>query len=790
MDYDYPQGAIVVSNLNNYCTSGGTYNTSTATPDHSKGSCWSNGPNNNRWFKFQAVYSSVTVQAKVSGAGETMRNPFLALWDASLTQLACQNYLGGAVDISVSYVSLTPGNWYYFSVDNYAGYSGTFDICVNNVSALQYYSIADGNWNTSAVWSTTGFGGITAGTIPGLANIVNIQDHSVTITSPQSCDQINMTAGAVGNSILTVDNSTLTVNGQYIVTNGGFNNSAITTIQNTGTLVVNDNATFTRNGGNSDFQLNIGTGCSMTVGNDMIWTSTAGTVKQNLMTLNGTGALTITRDLTLSSSGGMLINHTLNNTSSIIVGRDLTFTATAAGQDQMVLNNTSGISIKRSLVRGATPYGMFTFNNSSTLTLNGVVTQQTLPASAGSGGDAISYMNLTVNNTSGFVDDILLGGPVTINGTLTNTNGVIQSSVANSLTMAAGAVTSIGSSSSYIDGPVNFNVAASGVTSLNFPLGKSTDWRPVILSVDHSAATSFTYTAEVFNASAYALNYTLAPTTDKVSSINYWQIDRSSTLNLNSATVTLYYGNASPYNDWVTDYTNLTVVKNTSATPAVWTDINGAATGNGVGSITSGSFGSFSKFTIANKMGGTNPLPVELLSFDAKPNNNNVDVFWQTASEKNCYYFSVEKSRDGNSYSEAAQLKGAGNSSVTRSYRATDHEPFNGKSYYRLRQADFNGKSYYSNIVPVEFSSASNALNVYPSLSSGDFTVSYSGETGKDVLLVIRNILGQEFYSKGFILENDLFVQSVNLSGQLAPGIYFVVASSDDRIFEKKVVIK
>jgi hypothetical protein len=116
----------------NTVTSGGAYTTLYATPDQSKASCWSNGPNNNVWFKFTAVTAGVTAGVKVSGAGETMQNPFLAIYDASMNPLACQNFMGSKTDLSLTYTSLTPGNTYYIVVDNYVGYAGSFDLAVFN----------------------------------------------------------------------------------------------------------------------------------------------------------------------------------------------------------------------------------------------------------------------------------------------------------------------------------------------------------------------------------------------------------------------------------------------------------------------------------------------------------------------------------------------------------------------------------------------------------------------------------------------------------------------------------
>ena len=73
--------------------------------------------------------------------------------------------------------------------------------------------------------------------------------------------------------------------------------------------------------------------------------------------------------------------------------------------------------------------------------------------------------------------------------------------------------------------------------------------------------------------------------------------------------VKIYY-NAS---DGVDVHADLRVVKDDGA--SAWVDLGGSGSASPSGSITSGSFSSFSDFALANVLGGGgNPLPVELLS--------------------------------------------------------------------------------------------------------------------------------------------------------------------------------
>jgi hypothetical protein len=109
----------------------------------------------------------------------------------------------------------------------------------------------------------------------------------------------------------------------------------------------------------------------------------------------------------------------------------------------------------------------------------------------------------------------------------------------------------------------------------------------------------------------------------------------------------------------------------------------------------------FSRWTLSDWL--TEPLPIELLSFNAVAVNDHVDLTWVTASEINNDYFTVERSADAHNFQAVLNKDGAGNSSGILHYTDADYNPLSGISYYRLRQTDFNGSHSYSQLVPVHF---------------------------------------------------------------------------------------
>lgn len=117
-------------------------------------------------------------------------------------------------------------------------------------------------------------------------------------------------------------------------------------------------------------------------------------------------------------------------------------------------------------------------------------------------------------------------------------------------------------------------------------------------------------------------------------------------------------------------------------------------------------------------------MPVEWLDFQAKLVNNDRATLctWQTASETNNEYFTVERSVDGQLWSEVGKLPGAGSSQSVLSYELVDEDPPLGISYYRVRQTDVNGETSLSRIRSVE-RNQSQLFGVYPNPGRNNFTL-------------------------------------------------------------------
>jgi len=429
-------------------------------------------------------------------------------------------------------------------------------------------------------------------------------------------------------------------------------------------------------------------------------------------------------------------------------------------------------------------------------------------------GSGIQYMNATGSTPTPVFTRLVVantGGGVTLNTTSINvskslvlSSGLLNTTLTRILTLLDGSVTASGDalSTSYVNGPLRYQKATSGTSIMNFPIGTAPDCRPVVLTVRHTSGTVYYYTAQLFNASARNLNYALPPSVDRVSDVHYYIIGRTDasgttqpTAGLSgNQTIQVYFG----YNDWVSDGGALTVVKNTYNATTSWIDIGGSGgpaysagtflTGSITSSTGPSSFNSFSTFALGNKSGGMNALPVGLLYFNAVPDNGRVDLSWATSSELNNAWFTVERSKDGVTFDQVVRQATKafdGNSNVQLDYTAVDPKPYNGLSYYRLKQTDKDGKEAYSSIRTVNFNAAG-PLSVYPNPTRGQVFVSG--------LAVSQNSVKTEWYDAGgkLLLQETAPVAggTAALNPRLSSGVYLLkITTADGHITVQQVII-
>ncbi|MGE5804427.1 MAG: T9SS type A sorting domain-containing protein [Ignavibacteria bacterium] len=525
-----------------------------------------------------------------------------------------------------------------------------------------------------------------------------------------------------------------------------------------------------------------------------------------------TAAVTINGDLILEGStanADSLVNVTSNGTGNSYV--DITINILG---DVIVTGNPASLSSTNfSISRGSLGnlpdsgssctwnlYGGFSISNATTQNSD-TTGKQGKFVFAGSG-----VQNFTGNNvvfgSSKVQFAVNAGSILQLNSPMQTysliLNGVINSSAANPLIL--GYLTGSGSfqvsndnpivggsSTAFVNGPMGFLMVPAGTKAYKLPIGKDGVFRPLNLSVTHSASDTTIYAAELFNTAPAAK--TLPGTLDKVSDVRYFTVTKTGDAVVDSASVQLSYGT----DDGVTDAVNLRIAKDDGS--GNWLDLGGTGSANDSGTISSAvNFTSFSDFVIANAVGGTNPVPVELTSFTADVNGQNVNLKWTTASEINNRGWDVERKqadKKSSLWEKTGFVEGSGNKTELSNYSFADKNAGVGKYLYRLKQIDFDGASKYSQVLevvisgPREFALYQNYPNPFNPATLIKFDVpeasfvniSVFNSIGEKVATVVNEKMEPGSYSRNFN------------AGSLSSGIYIYRLNTDKAVLIKKMML-
>ncbi|HLP15588.1 MAG TPA: T9SS type A sorting domain-containing protein [Bacteroidota bacterium] len=147
------------------------------------------------------------------------------------------------------------------------------------------------------------------------------------------------------------------------------------------------------------------------------------------------------------------------------------------------------------------------------------------------------------------------------------------------------------------------------------------------------------------------------------------------------------------------------------------------------------------------------PVPVELMSFDARAGKSSVILCWKTATEVNNYGFEIERRNISTDPAPASWMKigfleGKGATNAPMDYRFVDRTPGIGRCAYRLKQLDRNGAFTYSAAVEVDVSLTPGDQHClsqnYPNPFNPVTEISFVVHDALPATLTVYDMLGRE----------------------------------------------
>lgn len=422
-------------------------------------------------------------------------------------------------------------------------------------------------------------------------------------------------------------------------------------------------------------------------------------------------------------------------------------------------------------------------------------TAQSLSSSA-----TLVVNNLTVANTAAGIA-LTLSTPVTVGGTLTLTDGVVQANSPNRLYLSNSAASALVAgtgnanfANSFLTGTLR-RALAPGVATYVFPLGSAT---PALRRVNvlTNNLTGVGYLDGTFGAKAgtdAGLSVSEGNTTyTAVNDAGVWTLTPNAAPTGGNYGVQLYVAGFAGLID--NQFAPLRR-PDASGNGADWQAPAGSAIpalsqpGRTVGSGYAERTGltGFSQFGIGQT---AQALPLDLISFRGYVLPDGHRLEWVTDRERDVSHFDLERSSDARTFESLGRTL-ARNAGSRQTYTRLDAQPLPGIGYYRLRMVDLDGSARFSRVLSLSHDDATPYVRLFPNPVADDqLTLEYT--TGRDAQPVTIRLLSPNGYE--VLRQNATFQRGTTayrLSVAPLPGGTYLLDVTDGKgtqLFRQHVV--
>lgn len=206
--------------------------------------------------------------------------------------------------------------------------------------------------------------------------------------------------------------------------------------------------------------------------------------------------------------------------------------------------------------------------------------------------------------------------------------------------------------------------------------------------------------------------------------------------------------------------------------------------------VVDGTRGSQCDFCMLMTTDPVNPvLPATVENFEGWNEGPSNVLKWETSLETQHDYFQIERSLDGENFTEIGYLAGLGESNSTQDYRFVDPSAPFGKAFYRLAIVDVNGGSYYSSTLEVVREDATFGLHeVYPVPFRNELIVNYSTESEKEMFVRLYDMQGKMILSES--TQPRAGTNQFSIQTEAVPSGMYILRLEQNGLSQIKKVIK
>lgn len=150
------------------------------------------------------------------------------------------------------------------------------------------------------------------------------------------------------------------------------------------------------------------------------------------------------------------------------------------------------------------------------------------------------------------------------------------------------------------------------------------------------------------------------------------------------------------------------------------------------------------------------PLPVKLISFTGKRQENSAALEWRIAEAENFGHFQVQRSHDAKSFQTFETVVFMDEKPKYDLVDANAHDYVNDKTsiFYRLKMVDQDGTYAFSRIVEIKFPGADQNY-VYPNPFQKDVSVSLRNHNGQVATVSLVNVKGEILVTQKVVVAKD-----------------------------------
>ncbi len=178
-------------------------------------------------------------------------------------------------------------------------------------------------------------------------------------------------------------------------------------------------------------------------------------------------------------------------------------------------------------------------------------------------------------------------------------------------------------------------------------------------------------------------------------------------------------------------------------------------------------------------------LPITLLNFSATVQAfNAVELNWTTTNEINSSHFVIERSIDGNKFSDINKVSATGNSTIKQNYSYLDNQAANINSpvlYYRLKLVDKDGLNQPSKVLLIHLKGSAIQFTFSPNPVKQQLNVLIAPGIAKKVALRIVDATGKQVFQQNIAGGVNVYQQYINVAG-LQKGVYYIQLLTDNSI--------